>query len=335
MFSTGSQGYDDYLDRMNFTNINMTFDNSTEAFATIAPTEVSTADASSIQATQLAFHVDILLVFVGVVFMVLIRIWLEFLNSTREREAALSQSEQSGDEKGIRKLTIGDWISLYNKTFLSNPHRMVLTKEHILSIQLEDAEDCHENVEQATVARDASKKNGKDDFQDVETGRDCENTKCHVVPSSSCQKILEALTVWNQAKKMPLLGETCVICFEDFQPGDEVVWSSSVAKNAIAADVEVDIANDENGCQHVYHQDCMVQYLANHSHRKFHKLHPDRNLEIETPCPTCRRNFCAVAEEDLTEAIQTRCLAIEETSSSSGSSEEEEEEEREEESVPN
>lgn len=54
----------------------------------------------------------------------------------------------------------------------------------------------------------------------------------------------------------------CTICTESYKAGDKVVWSH---------DVE---------CRHVFHRDCLIDYLLN--------VHGD-----VTPCPYCRRNFCS------------------------------------------
>lgn len=309
MFSSGFEGYEEY-----FSNVhNMNDDSDTmEAFATIAPTIVSTRDGDPETpfVTSLAFHLDILLVFVGVVFMILVRVWLEFLNKNANGDVVMAQLEPE-EERDIQKLSIEDWASLYHKTFRSNPHRVELTDEHISSIKTED---------DGEGERDESHKNGEN-AQDIESGRDSEKSTRHNDPPSSCVRILEALTGRNHAKTtIPPLGGTCVICIEDFKAGDEVVWSSF---NPHTAEDDGISAHDDHGCQHVYHQECMVQYLANHSHRMFRKQHQQ---DIETPCPTCRRDFCTIAQEDLSVAIQARCLALEETSSSSGASSEDGEE---------
>ena len=62
----------------------------------------------------------------------------------------------------------------------------------------------------------------------------------------------------------------CVICFEDMQAGERVVWSES------------------KSCPHVYHKDCMVAYLA-------HKKQTKEEIEQdENPCPMCRQKFVTV-----------------------------------------
>ena len=55
----------------------------------------------------------------------------------------------------------------------------------------------------------------------------------------------------------------CAICIGNFKPGQTVVWSLN------------------SNCKHVFHEHCMVDYLAK-------KLKHGSN----TPCPICRQSFC-------------------------------------------
>ncbi|OEU23400.1 hypothetical protein FRACYDRAFT_233573 [Fragilariopsis cylindrus CCMP1102] len=115
---------------------------------------------------------------------------------------------------------------------------------------------------------------------------------------------------------------SCIICLEDFAVDDVIVWSSE----------------NNNDCPHVYHEECMIDYLTT-------KRRPEKTIttsnstntngedatETETehsdytnntndtstnssdggsasgsnPCPTCRRNFCSITLDDFTNAIIT------------------------------
>lgn len=293
-------------------------------------------------AAHLAFHIDILLVFAGIVFMVLIRVWIEYLNKGSMGGPYMSYeapSENSNEKTGIQKLLVEDWIFLYNKTFRSNPNRLILKKEHVANIKSDDSDlendsDSEDSISigEKSIKRDGSNKHGSIDFQDIESGHASYKTKQEGSSclSSSYNILLDFAGRLNSTstnatpKNMPPIGENCVICFEEFRAGDEVVWSATRNTNndsddTDTADEEMKKPSHYNRCQHVYHQDCMVQYLANHSHRKFRKQrHFEGSLDVETPCPTCRRNFCILSDEDISETIKTRCQLLAETSSSSG-----------------
>jgi len=63
----------------------------------------------------------------------------------------------------------------------------------------------------------------------------------------------------------------CVICFDDMEVGDFIVWSESTA------------------CRHVFHKECMVAFLA-------HKRRMKKQTKMEAPCPTCRQHYVTVIE---------------------------------------
>ena len=291
------------------------------ASATLAPT---TDPTGGISVTQIAFLIDVVVVCVGVVFMTLIRVWLQRFNIDGPED---DTQRQDDGKHGIQKLSVEDWVFLYNKTFCSNPNRLVLKSEDIINSKsegnegLRDINDDEESISMEASTRNGSKSNDNDNFVDVESDRDDDGylTSYHTL----LETIEERTHSPSGTKSIPHISGTCVICFEEFETGDEVVWSISAADSTDSdSDADEDKSNyHDRGCQHVYHQECMVQYLANHSHRKFRKLNRhEGNFDIETPCPTCRRNFCTISDEDLSMAIQTRCIAILETSSSSSSS---------------
>ena len=307
----------------------------TGAYATVAPTAIFTREPKSM--VHLAFHVDIILVIAGIAFMVLIRVWLEYINRDSVDRSYLNYEGPSDDEKtGIQKLLVEDWVFLYNKTFHSNPNRLILRKEHVANIKSEDSEYIGNDMDVEESISIAEESIEKEDVQDIESGRAGYKTKQEGSCLSSSYSMLldfagrlHVPSTDATPKNMPPICEACVICFEEFRAGDEVVWSATNtttitdSENAATKDEdEIQKQNHSNHCQHVYHQACMVQYLANHSHRKFQKQsHFEGGLDVETPCPTCRRNFCILSDEDISAAIKTRCQFVAETSSSSGDDE--------------
>ena len=84
----------------------------------------------------------------------------------------------------------------------------------------------------------------------------------------------------------------CIICFEDFCVGDTVVWSE-----------------DPTICKHVYHENCLAQFLATHSYQ----IDPYTNTHgsySENPCPTCRHPFCTITQEDLVQSILLKSIEM-------------------------
>ena len=106
------------------------------------------------------------------------------------------------------------------------------------------------------------------------------------------EQLLEQREIHNtrNTKKQPqFISGTCVICFEDFQTNDVIVWSNNPT------------------CPHVYHHDCMVHCLASHAERNNNNTGPRDGrgratllLDVtQNPCPTCRQNFCHVQDPDI------------------------------------
>ena len=57
------------------------------------------------------------------------------------------------------------------------------------------------------------------------------------------------------------LGNQCVICFNEFEKGDEIGWSEN--------------------CDHFFHRDCIFSWLLKHP-----------------ACPCCRRTFIGMQDKD-------------------------------------
>ena len=90
---------------------------------------------------------------------------------------------------------------------------------------------------------------------------------------SNSSNINRRSSITMAGQKIPgenvIRGE-CVICFEDMEIGEHIVWSES------------------QSCRHVYHKECMVAFLA-------HKRRSQKEVKLDdNPCPTCRQKFVSV-----------------------------------------
>ena len=86
--------------------------------------------------------------------------------------------------------------------------------------------------------------------------------------TSSAIIILDATPTIEEQKTV---SGNCIICFENFQAGDTIVYSA-----------------ESRDCNHVYHKECMVDYLTN---RKLFKEQL-KSGDTDPSCPTCRQTFC-------------------------------------------
>jgi len=94
----------------------------------------------------------------------------------------------------------------------------------------------------------------------------------------------------KQEEQVMMIKGMCVICFEDYKIGDAIVWSENVQ------------------CNHVYHLDCMVEYLAQNSKREKHGANDI--VDSNNPCPTCRRTYCAVTKEDVEQILIQKSSSV-------------------------
>jgi hypothetical protein len=312
---------------------------------TIGSTSFSTPVAVGLSSTFSLRH-DVPLVFLGLAIMFVFSKWLENKTDAVLADAdTIPQQGQSNydyhNNRGnddsnsvnnvIQKLSMQDWVFLYNKTFDSNDnHQLVLKAEHIVNTESKSKEQLQDN-DGGSAKSSGHSNNIGEGFEDVESGKDIDMNRTIHDDDDDTPKtysVLETVAERNHSSRsLPCLSSStnarssssssdetnttpisgsCVICFDDFATGDFIVSSSSQEEGTSTND-------DDWYCQHLYHQECMILCLASHSHRKFRKNHPKRKVlasagDIENSCPTCRRNFCTISDEDLAVVIKTKFL---------------------------
>ncbi|KAL3764048.1 hypothetical protein ACHAW5_003997 [Stephanodiscus triporus] len=74
----------------------------------------------------------------------------------------------------------------------------------------------------------------------------------------------------------------CSICLDQFSPGDEIAWAkdgdppppSSSSSSSSSSSAPAAFADNNVGCDHIFHRGCLVAWLMNHDE-----------------CPLCRRRL--------------------------------------------
>merc|ERR1711865_702860 len=233
-------------------------------------------------------------------------------------------------------LTLEDRVALYTKTFETNGNQLKLQPKHIVvhhktgnntSVDNNDATNddpasTFVDVELGKNGDDKDDDNDDHDEDDFEpsmhlslasarnltqqleeavlpTSRDSSSSSSSGSSSGSTssnittattklcldeQQEIDAMTNTNRITN-PTISGTCVICFEQFEKDDMIVWS------------------EDPTCPHVYHQDCMVHFLASNAERNTTGRARRTNILDVThnPCPTCRKNYCHVRDQDIIE----------------------------------
>jgi hypothetical protein len=215
------------------------------------------------------------------------------------------------------KFTLKDRIELYNKTFDSNGNQLILQDKHIKTKakstsandddgNVENNSDVFIDIELADTAERVENDNDDDDddassiYLSVESERRL--TRTHLDSTRSLCLDLDLQKDNNtdnkDKEKKQMISGTCIICFEEFMKNDVIVWSQ------------------DSKCGHVYHKECMVNYLASNAQRK---INSTLNVH-DNPCPTCRQNYCTVTDEDLVKQMISNAAAASSSSTITSSS---------------
>ena len=109
-----------------------------------------------------------------------------------------------------------------------------------------------------------------DEIDDIETERDSSQNHPQMVDAADAKTQEPAIVDLESGMgpdaiiKLPdwkaCAPNCCAICLSEYKPGEVLVWSSN------------------RSCMHVYHQECLLEYLV-------------KVKDGSTPCPLCRQSF--------------------------------------------
>jgi len=249
----------------------------------------------------------------------------------------------SSGNSGLLNFTLKERIELYNKTFDSNGNQLTLKNKHIktktsksiseggnknnssifLDIELGGKTNDYDDKEY--VEQNAEKNNDDDDpsiYVSVESERRLtrhlddddydDSMKDEIMATSTDDTSTSTKSLCldldpdhnnkkdknkgndkdkkgnDKDKEKQLFSGTCIVCLEEFMKDDVIIWSQ-----------------DPN-CPHIYHKECMVNYLASRAQRS--KINSTLNVN-DNPCPTCRQNYCTVKDEDIVKLMVQKVAA--------------------------
>jgi hypothetical protein len=211
------------------------------------------------------------------------------------RRAVHEVNSEERTANPLRKMSLKQRKEVYEQAFISNGNYITLTNNHLFESQ-------NKNI----------KKNCRScEFVDIELGDEIASKSMHLVfeksyndTTADCNTDDSACNKQKQQQIVTSNDISCVICFEDFNVDDTIVWS------------------ENNECPHFYHKECMIDYLASKQRQREiitntnpredqSNDHSDDNADDtsrtertindehitiieDNPCPTCRRNFCSI-----------------------------------------
>ena len=145
---------------------------------------------------------------------------------------------------------------VYKKVFNSKGNRIVLTKDHF-HVSSSTSRSERKKKKNSSSSGDVSNHHEDSEiFVNIELGGSSYetdeitmSTAATGISSSSSSINVEPNTRPQQQQPLDILTTndgTCIICLEDFAVDDVIVWSSE----------------NNNDCPHVYHEECMIDYLT-------------------------------------------------------------------------
>ena len=187
---------------------------------------------------------------------------------------------------GIR-LSLEDHIELYKKTFDSNGNQLTLQNKHIVTKTMTEDNTSSNNDETAEGVEQHNNRNESSiDIElgdDNDNGNDSDDTSIYLSFESgrnNCNSNHQS----SKKNSKNMMSGTCVICFEDFCKDEVIVWSNDAS------------------CTHIYHKECMVNYLAQNAQRKIDSYFGFTH----NPCPTCRRpHYCIVSDDEIAHILSS------------------------------
>lgn len=244
-------------------------------------------------------------------------IWLSFLSHRRRMKRLRAEAENQTQARVIATrlagMTIDAKILYYNMLFVRQGNHMKLTKDQIYVVNdTMNGPNSANNSEitRGNFAEDDIEKGGTmvtsvvADTIDMEDGstsvqlspmtvHDCEQPATCGSSDELGEKTLSTL-------KNKIDGQ-CAICLEMYQVGDTIVYNintcrkNSRSKTKSSQDSTAEQKQGGSGCYHVYHKDCLVQYLSKRQISEQGLI----DGEADAPqCPTCRDSYCELIPID-------------------------------------
>mmetsp|Transcript_20997 Transcript_20997/g.45756 ORF Transcript_20997/g.45756 Transcript_20997/m.45756 type:complete len:355 (+) Transcript_20997:124-1188(+) len=212
-----------------------------------------------------------------------------WIPSSRRRNNGNTERKLRTPSLGERlvRMPLADRQRYYSNLFDKHGNEIKLTANDIIvgtNCAGKEPENEGERESGMTGVTDTEIFNDEEDFCSIRVSLDSNNNNNNNNNSSSSSSDINADMV--KKTKITINHRECIICFENFKVGDTIVHNGSWCHEPI---IETTEDAPQILCLHIFHKDCMVEYLANRTL----SAGGLRDGEGDRPaCPTCRQTYC-------------------------------------------
>ena len=230
-------------------------------------------------------------------------IWLTSKSQRRRlqrlREEAQNQTTVHVIATKLADMTTDAKIAYFSMLFVKQGNQTALTKDHIFVVKeiMKGAknengvntegdateDDIETGVNVAVISREKYTIDTEEQLPLVQLS----HTTVHACEEpSTCGSSNDSETSRTTMKHK--IDGQCAICLEMYHIGDMIAYNMNTCRNSSKSKNSSEPRQGGNGCYHVYHKTCLVQYLSN---RKIsEKGLSDGQADIPL-CPTCRAPY--------------------------------------------
>lgn len=231
----------------------------------------------------------------------------------RLREEAQNQTTVHAIATKLAGMTTDAKIAYFSMLFVKQGNELTLTKDQIFVVEesmkgTKNGDATEDDIETGTNIAVISRKNDTIDTEEQLPLVQLSPTTVHACEEpATCGSSNDSETSRTTMKHK--IDGQCAICLEMYNIGDTIAYNMNTCRNSSKSKNSSESRQGGNGCYHVYHKTCLVQYLSNRkiSEKGLSDGHADIPL-----CLTCRAPYVELLPIDANYKLE--CTTGEEAS---------------------
>lgn len=292
------------------------------------------SDGSSTDATKLAVKIVCILFWLSFAIFNMYLMWLASRLRRRHEEEAKNQTMARVIAKKLAGMTTEAKIAYYDMLFSKQGNQIKVTEDQIFIVSeslstsstTSAIEKQGKQTKIPTVAendiengRAAVSGSEEPDMLDVETLVQLYPTVVHECEQpTTCRRSKDSGEKSNNddsgEKRRPTMQNKidgqCAICLEIYNIGDIIAYNMYTCIKGRESKIQLDSENVDSsttratkeGCYHVFHKDCLVQYLSN---RQISEKSLNDGQADNPVCPICRKPYVALLPIDADRKLES------------------------------